>query len=111
MALRGATHHAPQSVSFPPVCLLRWRRGHPGFWGVTWGARRVGPWAADPAWGPTSAPRLPKAQPHKGALGGAVWGEGASGQPGPATGTGLSGWLERIIHTVWRRLFMHGGEA
>jgi hypothetical protein len=56
-------------------------------------------------------PQLPKAQQHKGALVGVVWGEGASGQPGPATGTGLSGWVERIIHTVWRRLFMHGGEA
>jgi hypothetical protein len=43
---------------------------------------------------------------------GVVWGEGASGQPSPDnTGTGLSGWVERIIHTVWRRLFMHGGEA
>jgi hypothetical protein len=42
---------------------------------------------------------------------GVVWGEGASGQRGPATGTGLSGWVERLIHAVWRRLFMHGGEA
>jgi len=42
---------------------------------------------------------------------GVVWGEGASGQRDPAIGTGLSGWVERLIHTVWRRLFMHGGEA
>ena len=45
---------------------------------------------------------------------GVVWGEGASDQRDPVTGTGLSGlsgWVERLIHTVWRRLFMHGGEA
>jgi hypothetical protein len=47
----------------------------------------------------------------EGALVGVVWGEGASGERGPATGTGISGWVERLIHAVWRRLFMRGGEA
>ena len=50
-------------------------------------------------------------QIQKGALVGVVWGEGASDQRDPATGTGLSGWVERLFHTVWRWLFMHGSEA
>jgi hypothetical protein len=46
---------------------------------------------------------------------GVVWSEGASGQRGPATGTGLSGWVERwverLTHAIWQRLFMPDGEA
>jgi len=67
--------------------------GGPGFWGVTWVAHRAGPWAADPAWGPTSVASTPQSRAALGGFGGVVWGEGASGQPGPAAGTGLSGWV------------------
>jgi hypothetical protein len=85
--------------------------GIPGSGGLLRVPAGPAPGRPTPPRGRLSAPQLPKAQQHKGALVGVVWGEGASGQPGPATGKGLSGWVERIIHTVWRRLFMHGGEA
>jgi len=42
---------------------------------------------------------------------GVVWGEGVSNQRAPATGAGISGWVERLIRAVWQRFFMHGGEV
>jgi hypothetical protein len=48
---------------------------------------------------------------HKGAFVGVVWGEGVPNQRGPASGAGISGWVERLIRAVWERLFMHGGDA
>jgi hypothetical protein len=42
---------------------------------------------------------------------GVVWGEGVPNQRGPATGAGISGWVERLIRALWQRLFMHGGDA
>jgi hypothetical protein len=48
---------------------------------------------------------------HKGAFVGVVWGEDAPNQRGPASGAGISGWVERLIRAVWERLFMHGSDA
>lgn len=42
---------------------------------------------------------------------GVVWGEGVPDQRGPATGAGISGWVERLIRAVWQRLFLYQGEA
>ena len=44
---------------------------------------------------------------------GVVWGEGegAANQRGTAAGVDIPDWIERLVRAVWRRLFMHGGEA
>jgi hypothetical protein len=44
---------------------------------------------------------------------GVVWGEGegAANQRGPAAGVAIPDWIERLFRAVWRRLFVHGGEA
>ena len=42
---------------------------------------------------------------------GVVWGEGVPNRHDPATGAGISGWVERLIRAVWERLFMRGGDA
>jgi hypothetical protein len=54
-----------------------------------------------------------RGNPHitKGAFLGVVWGEGVSNQRGPAAGSGISGWVERLIRAAWQRIFMHSGDA
>ena len=44
---------------------------------------------------------------------GVVWGEGeaAANQRGPAVGVDIPNWIERLVRALWRRLFVHGGEA
>jgi hypothetical protein len=44
---------------------------------------------------------------------GVVWGEGdgAANQRGPAVGVDIPNWIERLVRAVWRRFFVHGGEA
>jgi hypothetical protein len=44
---------------------------------------------------------------------GVVWGEGdgAASQPGPVIGADVSEWVGRFIRAMWRRFFLHGGEA
>jgi hypothetical protein len=44
---------------------------------------------------------------------GVVWGEGEgpASKGGRAAGVDMSDWIERLIRAVWRRLFMHGGQA
>ena len=44
---------------------------------------------------------------------GVVWGEGegAANQGGSAAGVAIPDWIERLVRAVWRRLFVHGGEA
>ena len=40
---------------------------------------------------------------------GVVWGDGASSLRGHALGVSISGWIEQLIRTGWRRFFLHGG--
>ena len=44
---------------------------------------------------------------------GVVWGEGdgAVDQRARPAGADIAGWVEHLLRTAWRRLFMHGGEA
>ncbi|MGH3281719.1 MAG: hypothetical protein ACRDNW_21635 [Trebonia sp.] len=44
---------------------------------------------------------------------GVVWGEGDGPtiQHGRTIGAGISDWIGRLARTMWRRLFMHGGDA
>jgi hypothetical protein len=44
---------------------------------------------------------------------GVVWGDGdgPASQPGRVIGAGISDWIGRLIRAMWRRFFMHGGEA
>ena len=44
---------------------------------------------------------------------GVVWGEGegAANQSVPAAGVDIPDWIGRLVRAVWRRLFIHGGEA
>lgn len=42
---------------------------------------------------------------------GVVWGEGVPNQRGPATGAGISHWVDRLIRVVWERLFLNRGDV
>jgi len=42
---------------------------------------------------------------------GVVWGEGPANQRGQAVSVDVSDWIGQLIRAMWRRLFMHGGEA
>ncbi len=61
--------------------------------------------------GPAIRARNPPNNPR--GLVGVVWGEGegAANQGGPAAGVAIPDWIERLVRAVWRRLFVHGGEA
>jgi hypothetical protein len=61
----------------------------------------------------TGHPRPQSPTITRGGLVGVVWGEGegAANQRGPAVGVDIPNWIERLVRAVWRRLFVHGGEA
>ena len=74
-----------------------------------------------PAGGPLGGrPRLAAGPPTPlqspeawGDLVGVVWGEGGGpvNQRGRAAGADISAWIVRLIRAVWRRYFVHSGDA
>jgi hypothetical protein len=66
-----------------------------------------GPWAADPAWGPTI-----RSNSQKGDFAvGVIWGEGMADHRSATRSAGIRSWIERLMREVWNRLFAREGRA
>ena len=68
---------------------------------------QAGPWAADPAWGPT----IPPNPPEGGFAVGVIWGEGMADHRSPTRGAGIRNYIDRLLRAVWHRLFAHEGQT